>query len=216
MLIPAAIVRADQPVSPATEVFKGYDIYASTIVREDTIWKQWFAGWMTESDLPWDACSIHFRKTAVPRSVSGAAMCFPADFIFQCSSDGLSWTDIPGTLQTDYQCADTTTQTFRFESIVSDQYFRLYATKLNADSYGNYYCQIAEMDITLDTTVGIKTSWQSVDSELLQKAKFYRIIPILFIILQPSAIPFRKPQMSAWKYMISLAIGWLIWLMRFR
>ncbi len=103
-----------------------------------------------------------------PRSVSGAAMCFPADFIFQHSSDGLSWTDIPKTLQTDYKCADTTTQIFRFESIVSDQYFRLYATKLNADSYGNYYCQIAEMNIALDTTVGIKTSPHSADSELLQ------------------------------------------------
>jgi len=95
-------------------------------------------------------------------------MCFPADFIFQHSSDGLSWIDIPGTLQTDYQCADTTTQTFRFENIVSNQYFRLYATKLNADSYGNYYCQIAEMNMALDTTVGIKTSRQSADSELLQ------------------------------------------------
>jgi len=103
-----------------------------------------------------------------PRSVSGTAMCFPADFIFQHSSDGLSWIDIPGTLQTDYQCADTTTQTFRFENIVSNQYFRLYATKLNADSYGNYYCQIAEMHMDLDTTVGIKSSMQVADSELLQ------------------------------------------------
>ncbi len=103
-----------------------------------------------------------------PRSVSGAAMCFPADFVFQHSSDGLSWTDIPGTHQTDYQCADTTTQTFRFESIVSNQYFRLYATKLNADSYGNFYCQIAEMHMALDTTVGIKSFLQAADSELLQ------------------------------------------------
>ena len=54
ILLPVLVIRADKPVSPATEVFKGYDIYASTIVREDTIWKQWFAGWMTESDLPWD------------------------------------------------------------------------------------------------------------------------------------------------------------------
>lgn len=103
-----------------------------------------------------------------PRSVSGVAMCFPSDFVFQQSSDGLSWTDIPGTSYSDYQCADTTAQTFRFESIISDQYFRLYATTLNADSYGNYYCQIAEMVFALDTTVGIETSWQTADSELLQ------------------------------------------------
>ncbi len=103
-----------------------------------------------------------------PRSASGTAMCFPADFIFQHSSDGLNWTDIPGTSHSDYQCSDTTTQTFRFESIISDQYFRLYATKLNADSYGNYYCQIAEMVLAIDTTVGIGFSRQEEDSDLLQ------------------------------------------------
>ena len=57
---------------------------------------------------------------------------------------------------------------FRFESIVSDQYFRLKATKLNADSYGNFYCQIAEMVLALDTTVGIEASRQEIDAELLQ------------------------------------------------
>ena len=103
-----------------------------------------------------------------PRSASGAAICFPADFIFQHSSDGLNWTDIPGTNYSDYQCIDTTVQTFRFESIISDQYFRLYATNLNPDSYGNYYCQIAEMNLVLDTTVGITTAQPATESELLQ------------------------------------------------
>jgi hypothetical protein len=103
-----------------------------------------------------------------PRSVSGTAMCFPSDFVIQQSSGGLSWTDIPGTSFSDYQCADSTTQTFRFESIISNQYFRLFATKLNADSYGNYYCQIAEMTLALDTTVGINSSPHMTDPEILQ------------------------------------------------
>jgi len=103
-----------------------------------------------------------------PRSVSGAAMCFPADFVFQQSSDGLTWTDIPGTSHSDYQCTDTTTQTFRFENIISSQYIRLYATKLNPDSYGNFYCQIAEMALALDTTVGIESAEQVPDSFILQ------------------------------------------------
>lgn len=102
-----------------------------------------------------------------PRSVSGLAMCFPSDFVFQQSSDGLTWTNIPGTAHSDYQCADTTTQTFRFGSIVSSQFFRLYASKLNPDSYGNFYCQIAEMALALDTTVGIKHVSQAADLKLL-------------------------------------------------
>jgi len=103
-----------------------------------------------------------------PRSVSGEAMCFPADFVFQQSSDGLQWTDIPGTHYTNYQCSDTMVQTFRFGSIVSSQYIRLYASKLNPDSYGNFYCQIAEMALALDSTVGIETARQIPDSDRLQ------------------------------------------------
>lgn len=95
-------------------------------------------------------------------------MCFPSDFVLQHSSDGLSWTDIPGTSHSDYQCADTTSQKFRFESVISDQYFRLYANKLTPDSFGNYYCQIAEMTLALDTTVGIEISRQTEDPGLLQ------------------------------------------------
>jgi hypothetical protein len=94
----------------------------------------------------------------IPRSVDGSAMCFPIDFTLQHSSDGLNWTDIDGQTYTNYQCADTLTQRFRFDNIISDQYFRLFATKLSADSYGNFYCQIAEISLSDDTTsVGIET-----------------------------------------------------------
>ena len=93
----------------------------------------------------------------MPRIAEGAAMCFPLDFKIQHSSDALEWTDIAGQSYTDYQCTDTAAQVFRF-SPVSDRYFRLHATELGADSYGNYYCQIAEISISLDTSAtGIRS-----------------------------------------------------------
>lgn len=92
-----------------------------------------------------------------PRVAEGAAMCFPLDFKLQHSSDAIEWTDIDGQSYSDYRCSDTLNQHFRFENIISDSFFRLYATSLSADSYGNFYCQIAEMEVSLDTTsTGIK------------------------------------------------------------
>ncbi|MCP4312453.1 MAG: T9SS type A sorting domain-containing protein [Bacteroidetes bacterium] len=48
------LVLADEPVTDPEEVFMGYDIYATTIIREGNVWKQWFGGWMSAADLPWD------------------------------------------------------------------------------------------------------------------------------------------------------------------
>ncbi len=83
-----------------------------------------------------------------PRAVEGSPMCFPVDFKFQYSSDGINWTDISGQSYTNYPCSDTLDQKFTFDSSVTTQYVRLYATKLSADSYGNFYCQIAEIKIS--------------------------------------------------------------------
>jgi hypothetical protein len=79
-----------------------------------------------------------------PRVVAGSAMCFPVDFKLQSSTDGVNWVDVNGQSYTNYTC-DTLSQKFVFSSIVATKYIRLYATKLSADSYGNYYCQISEM-----------------------------------------------------------------------
>ena len=86
--------------------------------------------------------------TLTPRLVSGSAMCFPVDFKFQSSADGIHWKDISGQAYTNYACADSLSQKFIFDNSVATQYLRLYATKLSADSYGNYYCQLAEISIT--------------------------------------------------------------------
>jgi hypothetical protein len=83
-----------------------------------------------------------------PRIVSGSTMCFPVNFKFQGSTDGIHWTDIDGQSYTNYSCTDTLEQRFYFGSSFAAHYIRLYATKLSADSYGNYYCQIAEMSVS--------------------------------------------------------------------
>ena len=93
-----------------------------------------------------------------PRVVSGSATCFPVDFKFQTSTDGIHWMDISGQSYSNFKC-DTVSQKFVFSSSITTKYIRLYATKLSADSYGNYYCQISEMSATnIYTSVEDETS----------------------------------------------------------
>ncbi len=95
------------------------------------------------------------QVNVLPRFVSGSAMCFPVNFKFQSSADGENWSDIEGQSYTNYQCRDTIEQKFFFSSPVETRFIRLYATKLSADSYGNYYCQIAEIN-TANLPTGIQ------------------------------------------------------------
>jgi hypothetical protein len=83
-----------------------------------------------------------------PRIVSGASMCFPVNFKLQSSADGITWTNIPGQSYSNYSCTDSLEQVFTLANSLETQYIRLYATKLSADSYGNFYCQIAELSTT--------------------------------------------------------------------
>jgi hypothetical protein len=121
-----------------------------------TFWSS--AGHTTASNVEWiyinlGSTSKISQVTLLPRVVSGKTMCFPVNFKFQYSLDGSNWTDIDGQSYTNYSCADTIAQEFNFGSAVTAQYIRLYATKLNPDSYGNYYCQIAEMHVKEITSV---------------------------------------------------------------
>ncbi len=96
------------------------------------------------------------QVNVLPRFVSRSSMCFPESFKFQSSDDGENWSDIEGQSYTAYQCKDTIEQKFFFGSPVETRFIRLYATKLSADSYGNYYCQIAEINTAaLPTTLTI-------------------------------------------------------------
>ena len=103
-----------------------------------------------------------------PRVVAGSAMCFPVDFKLQSSTDGVNWIDVNGQSYTNYKC-DTISQKFVFSSSVTTKYIRIYATKLSADSYGNYYCQISEIRATtIYTSVDVKTSGLANKLSLLQ------------------------------------------------
>jgi hypothetical protein len=86
------------------------------------------------------------QVNVLPRIVSGNPMCFPLNFKLQFGEDGENWTDIEGQSYSDYHCTDTSEQKFFFDSTIETRFIRLYATKLSADSYGNYYCQIAEIN----------------------------------------------------------------------
>jgi len=102
-----------------------------------------------------------------PRFVAGTAMCFPVDFKIQSSTDNKLWMDIEGQSYTNYICTDTSGQVFTFNPIVSAQYLRLFATKLSADSYGNFYCQIAEM-AAISTTIPMNSEGLSQMDEFTQ------------------------------------------------
>lgn len=103
-----------------------------------------------------------------PRVVSGSTMCFPVDFKLQESTDGINWTDITEQTYTNFNC-DTLSQKFTFNNVVTTKYIRLYASKLSADSFGNYYCQISEMSATtIYTSVEDETSGVPDEFSLMQ------------------------------------------------
>lgn len=71
---------------------------------------------------------------------------FPVDFSIQYSSDGVNWTNLTGQSYTNYPNPGSALTAFRFSAPITAQYFRVYATKLGADSYNNYYLQLAHLD----------------------------------------------------------------------
>lgn len=82
----------------------------------------------------------------IPRTSGSLVQCFPVDFKLQYSTDGSSWTDVPGQAYTNYPApVNNSGENFYFDSPVYARYIRLLATKFSPDGYGNYYTQIAEM-----------------------------------------------------------------------
>jgi hypothetical protein len=124
--------------------------------NSSTFWSS--AGHTTPGNVEWIYINTGFtgkisQVSLLPRVVAGKTMCFPVNFNLQYSLDGITWTDVSGQSYTNYSCSDTTAQVFNFSSAVTAQYIRLYATKLSPDSYGNYYCQIAEMHVEEVTSI---------------------------------------------------------------
>ncbi len=75
--------------------------------------------------------------------------CFPEGLSISYSNDGVNWTQAPGQSYDSYvdpsiYGSPNPVQLFNFSSLISARYFRITATQLRADSYGNYYFQIAD------------------------------------------------------------------------
>lgn len=86
------------------------------------------------------------RVMLIPRTASGVIYCFPIDFKFQYSSDGATWTDVPGQSYKGYTTpVDANGEKFDFASPVNARYLKLVGTKFAADTGGAYYLQMAEM-----------------------------------------------------------------------
>jgi hypothetical protein len=75
---------------------------------------------------------------------------FPVDFKFQHSTDGTSWTDIPGLSYTNYgNPGEQIEQTYALTTPVSARYVRLYATRLGNDESGTNVVQLANFAIDI-------------------------------------------------------------------
>jgi|GEM_PF-1075499 len=75
--------------------------------------------------------------------------CFPVALSISSSNDGTNWTQVPGQWYDSYvdpsiYGSPNPVQLFYFSNVISARYFRITATILRADSYGNYYFQITD------------------------------------------------------------------------
>ena len=86
------------------------------------------------------------RLELVPRKGYG----FPEALTLLSSTDGVTWTRIPGHSYYPYvdpasaEAAQDPTQTFFFTHALDARYLRVEATRLRADDHGNYYFQLAD------------------------------------------------------------------------
>jgi len=87
------------------------------------------------------------RIVLTPR-VGGLA--FPTAFALQSSTDGSTWTTIPGQSYTGYANPGSSAVSFGF-STVTARYFRVLATTLGGDGSGNYALQLG--DFSVDTSL---------------------------------------------------------------
>ncbi|MFC5403308.1 discoidin domain-containing protein [Cohnella soli] len=144
--------------SSMTSGWEGYKVLDD---NPDTAWSS--IGHASAASTEWVAIDTGAVNSfdaikVTPRALNGYG--FPVDFKFQSSNNGTTWTDITGAAYTAYPNPGTATQTFKFDSTVNARYIRIYATKLSADQYGNYYMQIADVkpDMTPKRTASVSSS----------------------------------------------------------
>lgn len=144
--------------------YKVVDVYVDTIKVSQPATVSYVAGpisdgvdttlWSSaEHDSPvateWAAIYLGSTAVQVNRLVvvagNATAAGMPADFDLQYSSDGSSWTPIPGQSYVGYT-SRVGAHEFTFEPVTC-KYLRLYATRLGQDSDGKYRLVLGGMDV---------------------------------------------------------------------
>lgn len=91
--------------------------------------------------------TLNFRKkytfTKLDLTPRSPGYGFPVDFKLQYSTNGTTFTDIPGQSYTSYPNPGSSIQSFVFAPIKAKA-LRVVATKLSPDNFGNYYFQLSE------------------------------------------------------------------------
>lgn len=113
--------------------------------NSSTIWSS--AGYGDSMHTEWVSIDLGSNKSVkqvrvLPRS---GGTSFPINFQLEYSTNGTSWSLIPGQSYTDYGNPGSREQLFAFANAVTARYIRIVGTKLSPDSFSNYYMQIAEL-----------------------------------------------------------------------
>lgn len=77
---------------------------------------------------------------------------FPVDFAFESSSDGQSWSTLPGMSFAGYPNPGSSPRTFHLAQPAQTRWVRLHVTRTSQDSGGHYYVQVAEFTVADSTS----------------------------------------------------------------
>lgn len=128
----------------ASSSISGWDVSKAADNQPNTYWSS--NGYSSANNTEWVYADMGSQQNwSGLRIRPRPDYCFPVNFKIQYSNDASTWTDVTGQDYVDYYSPGNTTQVFPFSSLVSARYLRVYATKLRADAFGNYYMQLDEI-----------------------------------------------------------------------
>jgi hypothetical protein len=142
-----------EPFSPVVASSKALSVLGAENAIDgniSTIWSS--SGYVDNMHNEWiyidfDDLKEVYQVILTPRAIESKPACFPADFSIQFSLNGFDWTDISGHSYSNYNRADILPNIFTLSEPVTAKYIRVNATKLNPDTYGNFYFQLAEFEV---------------------------------------------------------------------
>lgn len=136
----SSVANSDYPVANA------FDQVGSTA------WSS--AGHSTASATEWFQLDLGSSRAFQNIWIDPHNQAFPSSFTLSSSTDGTTWTRLPGqtyTVYTDPAGAGTAvppTQQFHLTTPVTARYVRVTATSLRPDGFGNYYFQFRDIRVT--------------------------------------------------------------------